>query len=286
MAARFRPAPILLVGAALLLGALPARGARGEDRDDSRPLAASEQEALIASFNRWASGVRSVRAGGKARVGAESEKPRAFQFSLVLARPGQARLQGRWGSLATIFDLSGDPAGWTLYLPQDRSVVRAPRGADAGPLLPPAEILAVLLPMGIPPRDLDREGAGSREGDLARLVVPPGKGGAGSPFHRVLWLDPENGTPRRLEIRQASQLEAPLLVAEYGRYEGKGADAFPAEVSVTMSGTGEWARFRFDTVRLNGEVAASTFTLSIPAGTREVAPEALTPDFLPVEETP
>jgi hypothetical protein len=245
----------------------------------------AEVTRLVEAHNRWAAALRTVRAGGRARVGAERQRPRAFDFSMVLSRPSNARIQGRWGSLATLFDLSGGGNGWTLYLPRDRAVVRAPEGeASAGLLLPPTEIYNVLLPAGIPPRDLEERGAASLEGDSLRVVVPPGRGGAGSPFHRVLWLDRRDGKPYRLEIRRESQLEAPLLVAEYEKYEGKGAEAFPVHVTVRLQEGGQWARFVFETVRINTEVAPATFDLRIPAGTRELAPEDLSPDFLPEAE--
>lgn len=256
-------------------------------QDEPRVLEASERATLVEAYNRWAAGLRSLRASGKAHVGAEGEKTRAFDFSMVLSRPGNTRLQGRWGSLASLFDLSGDGSGWTLYLPREQSVVRADDGApSAGLLLPPVEIVAVLLPAGIPPTDLERSGAASLEGGLARLVLPPGTGRAGSRSHRVMFLDPKQGIPRRLEIRQSSQLETPILVAEYEQYEGRGAEAFPVKVKVTLREGGQWASFNFATIRINDEVPDHMFRIKIPTGTRELAPDQLTPDFLPVEDTP
>ena len=276
----------------LALGGMPAPLAGAESEDGAPPVALSMQPAernrLIEVYNRWAAGIQTLRAGGKARVGAEGEKTRAFQFSLLVARPGNARVQGRLGSLATLFDLSGSPEEWTLYLPQERTVVRNRDGeGGAGLLLPPREILAVLLPAGIPPRDLDRGGTASLDSGLARLVVPPGKGGAGSAFHRVLWLDPREGTPRRLEVRRESQLETPMLIAVYERFEGKGASALPGEITVEMPETSQWARFTFETTRVNGDVSPGAFHIQVPAGTRNIAPEELSPDFLPeAEEAP
>jgi hypothetical protein len=203
---------------------------------------------------------------------------------MILTRPGLARLQGRWGSLATLFDLSGDREGWVLYLPRDRSVVRSRDAAEhAGLLLPPGELLSVLLPPGIPPRDLHDRGAAAREGDRIKLVVPPGEGGAGSAYHRVLWVHPE-GRPERVEIREKTQLETPILVATYLEYEGEGAEAFPVKVRVDVEEAGQWARFEFETVSLNTEVEASQFEVRIPEGTQQLAPEDLTPDFLPEDE--
>ncbi len=269
----------LLPAALLLLTSLPT-GAAAQTVPDR-----AETARLVESYNRWAAALRTLRAGGRARVGAEGEPTRAFDFSMVLARPAHARIQGRWGSLATLFDLSGGGEGWTLYLPRDRAVVRAPDPeASAGLLLPPTEIYTILLPSGIPPRDLEERGAVSLEGDSLRVVVPPGRGGAGSPFHRVIWMDRRDGKPFRLEVRRASQLEAPLLVAEYERYEGKGAEAFPVHVTVRLPQGGQWTRFVFETVRINQDVAPATFELKVPAGTREVAPEDLSPDFLPEAE--
>jgi hypothetical protein len=244
-----------------------------------------ERARLVEGYNRWAAGLRDLRAGGKARVGAEGEKTRVFDYSMVLARPEQARLRGRWGSLTTLFDLTGDTGGWTLYLPHDRVFVRSEKEHEsAGLLLPPLEILSVLLPVGIPPRDLDTRGTASRDGDTVRLVVPPGRGGAGSPFHRVLWLDARTATPKRLEIRHETQLEAPVLIAVYDAYEGSGVEAFATRVRVTLPEGGQWAEFTFSTVRINTGVEAGVFTATIPPGTRELSPEDLTPDFLPEAE--
>ncbi len=254
---------------------------------DGQALSDSERDRAVTGYNRWAGGLRTVRGGGRARVGSDDERPRAFDFSIVVARPQRARLQGRWSSLASLFDLSGDGSGWTLYLPRDRSVVRTEdTAASAGLLLPPVEIVSVLLPAGIPPVDLVREGAWSREQGLARVVVPPGRGGAGSSFHRVLWIDPEEGIPRRIEIRRSSQLEDPLLVAEYVRYEGDGAKAFPIEIRISMATAGQWASFTFNTVRINDDVDDALFAIRVPPGTREIAPGELNPDFLPLEEDP
>lgn len=265
------------------LGDTPSVKAQGST-DSSPNMTPEDRSRIVESFNRWAAGLRTLRAGGKARVGADGVKTRAFNFSLVLARPAEARLQGRWGSLATLFDLSGNDAGWTLYLPQDRAVVRAKdETASAGLLLPPVEIISVLLPQGIPPRDLERFGAASLDGGKVRLVVPPGKGGAGSSHHRVIWVDPVTGVPSRLEIREATQLEEPILVALYQEFEGKGNEAFPVEVHVDLSVEGQWAEFSFETVRINTEVEPNVFVASIPQGTRELDPEDLSPDFLPEE---
>ncbi|HET9234291.1 MAG TPA: hypothetical protein VFP10_09150 [Candidatus Eisenbacteria bacterium] len=272
---------IVLTG---VFGVLPARG------EDKTPPSASSLDAetrtrVVESFNRWAAAIHSLSAGGKARVGAEGEKTRVFQFSLLLSRPGNARVQGRWGGLATLFDLSGDGKGWTLYLPQDRVVVRSrPDAQSAGLLVPPRELLAVLLPTGIPPKDMDQEGAASLESGLARLVVPPGKGGAGSALHRVLWLDSESGTPRRMEIRRSSQLEAPVLIAKYEHYEEGGRFSIPGEISVEFPETSQWARFDLETTRVNTAVESKSFSINIPTGTREVPADELTPDFLPEAE--
>jgi hypothetical protein len=255
--------------------------------DTSSEISLTEQKQIVEAYNRWAAGLRTLRAGGKARVGAEGVKTRAFNFSLVLARPAEARLQGRWGSLATLFDLSGNDSGWTLYLPQDRAVVRArDNTATAGLLLPPVEIISVLLPRGIPPRDLERHGAVSLDGGQVRLVVPPGKGGAGSRHHRVIWVDRQTGVPSRLEIRESTQLEEPILVAIYQEFEGKGKEAFPVEVHVDLTVDGQWAEFSFETIRINTEVEPKVFVASIPEGTRELDPEDLSPDFLPEEDGP
>ncbi len=288
-----------ILGAATALGCLWAFGgalpARAQDRPEAvvdtqavaaRPVPPAELASLVEKYNRWAAGLRTVKGGGRARVGAEGEKARAFDFSLVLARPSHTRIQGRWGSLATLFDLSGDAGGWTLYLPRDRAVVRtASADASAGLLLPPAEIISVLLPAGIPPADLMNRGAAGREGDgEVRLVVPPGRGGAGSAFHRVLVVDASDGKPRRLEVRRTSQLEAPILIATYEDYEGSGADAFPVKVRVDLPEAGQWTHFNFRTVRINTGADLKLFELDVPPGTRELTPEELTPDFLPEAE--
>jgi len=269
---------VLFCTCAVLLTSIPGAGAAPPPSPDPAATAA-----LAASYNRWVAGLRTVRAGGRAHVGADGEATRAFDFSMVLARPEAVRLQGRWGSLATLFDLSGDGRSWTLYLPRERTVVRETEGSEAGAglLIPPAELLAVLLPVGIPPRDLERRGAASTDGDLVRLVVPPGRGGAGSAFHRVLWLHPDDGTPARLEVRRRTQLEPPLLTAIYHAYEGKGEKAFPVDVEVRLEAGGQWARFVFETARINTEVKPEVFTLRVPEGTTELDPEDLTPDFLP-----
>jgi len=277
----FLPVVVLLCGSLSAPTAFSAAPAQ----TPSAELSAEERGHLVEAYNRWAAGLRTLRAGGKARVGAVGEKTRVFDFSMVLSRPGSARVQGRWGSLATLFDLSGDLAGWTLYLPQDRAVVFAhDEPASAGLLLPPLEIISVLLPAGIPPRDLEVLGAVNVEGDQVRLVVPPGRGGAGSTVHRVIWVDREKGTPTRLEVRRDSQLESPILVANYEAYEGKGPEAFAVEIMVEMLESEQWARFVFETVRINSDVAANVFDIKIPKGTRKLDPEDLTPDFLPVAD--
>lgn len=283
---------ILLLGGPW--GSPPAAGAEESPKTEalnreskaSSAVPPEERGRLVEAFNRWAAGLRTVKAGGKAWVGAEGEKTRAFRFSIVLARPGSARLQGRLGSLATLFDLAGDGSGWVLYLPQDRMVVRSDGDpSPGGLLLPPKEIISVLLPEGIPPRDLETRGTADREGDLVRLVIPPGQGGAGSAYHRVIRLAGD-GTPRVLEIRRETQLEVPILVARYQAFEGKGRDAFPVDVRVDLPEFAQWARFSFETVRVNAETSPDLFHVNVPEGTREVLPGDLTPDFLPEAEDP
>jgi len=272
--------------ALLCVIALPMRVRADEPAPPSATeLDPAQRSRVIESFNRWAAGIHALTAGGKAHVGAQGEKTRVFQFSMLVARPGNARVQGRWGGLATLFDLSGDDQNWTLYLPQQRTVVRSgPDDSSAGLLIPPHELLAVLLPSGIPPRDLERGGAASLENGLARLVVPPGAGGAGSTLHRVLWLDLKTGTPRRMEIRRASQLEAPVLIAQYSHFEEGGRFEIPGEIKVEIPETSQWAEFILETTRVNGEVAPKAFSINVPAGTKNVSPADLTPDFLPEAE--
>jgi hypothetical protein len=253
---------------------------------DSQIPSNAELARIIEGYNRWAAALASVRGGGRAWVGAEGEKTRAFDFSMVMARPGRARIQGRWGSLATLFDLSGDAGGWTLYLPQEPAVVRASEGkASAGLLLPPLEIISVLMPRGIPPRDVATGGAATIEGDRLRVVVPPGRGGAGSAFHRVLWLARDDARPLRLEVRERSQLEPLMLAADYEAFEGKGTEAFPVKVKISVAEGGQWARFVFEMVRINTGTTDKQFELRIPAGTREISPAELSPDFLPEAES-
>jgi len=281
--------PGFLIGLCLFAIALPGVCANALAQDPAPPSAsgldAAQRGQLIESFNRWAAGIHAISAGGKAHVGAEGEKTRVFNFSMLVARPGNARVQGRWGGLATLFDLSGDAKGWTLYLPQQRTVVRSgPGDSSAGLLIPPRELLAVLLPSGIPPRDLDRDGAASLENGLARLVVPPGTGGAGSTLHRVLWLDPKTGTPRRMEIRRETQLETPVLIAAYAHYEEGGRFEIPGQIKVEIPETSQWAEFTLETTRVNGDVAPKAFSINVPSGTKDVSPSDLTPDFLPEAE--
>ena len=277
-------------GRALLCALCLAGTARLVFADNGAPPAANaldpaQKSRLIESFNRWAAGIHALSAGGKAHVGAEGEKTRVFNFSMLVARPGNARVQGRWGGLATLFDLSGDTKGWTLYLPQERTVVRSrPEDSSAGLLIPPRELLAVLLPSGIPPRDLDKDGASSLENGLARFVVPPGTGGAGSTLHRVLWLDTKTGTPRRMEIRRESQLETPVLIAEYSHFEEGGRFEIPGQIKVQIPETSQWAEFTLETTRVNGDVAPKAFSINVPSGTKDVSPSDLTPDFLPEAE--
>ncbi len=273
-----------LVPLCLALMSLPAF-AEDPAPPSAGPLDTAQKNQIIESFNRWAAGIHAISAGGKAHVGAEGEKTRVFNFSMLVARPGDARVQGRWGGLATLFDLSGDVNGWTLYLPQQRTVVKSrPDDSSAGLLIPPRELLAVLLPSGIPPRDLDKEGAASLDNGLARLVVPPGTGGAGSMLHRVLWLDPKTGTPRRMEIRRQTQLETPVLIAEYSHYEEGGRFEIPGQIKVEIPETSQWAEFTLETTRVNGDVAPKAFSINVPVGTKSVSPSELTPDFLPEAE--
>jgi hypothetical protein len=189
----------------LALGGIPAPRAAAEDTapraaaEDTAPPAAlslepAERTRLIEAYNRWAAGIHTLRAGGKARVGAEGEKTRAFQFSLLVARPGNARVQGLLGSLATLFDLSGSSEEWTLYLPQEREVVRAGT-ARAAPVLFPARF----SPCSFPPefRLAIWTGREPRAWIGAGLmVVPPGSGARGA-FHRVICSIGRHSSPPR-----------------------------------------------------------------------------------------
>ena len=85
-------------------------------------------------------------------------------------------------------------------------------------------------------------------------------------------------------MRESSQLERPILTAVYEKYEGGGAEAFPVRFRVEVAEGGQWAQFTFETVRINTGVEEAQFELRLAPGTREVSPEDLSADFLPVEE--
>jgi hypothetical protein len=269
----------LLVSLLLALLLLPASPRAGEPTRE-------ETTALIARHNRWAAGLRTVLGGGDARVGAEGEKERGFRFSLALAAPDRIRLQGRVGNLATVFDLSASPDGVVFYLPREREVVRSgDPGASLGMLLPPLDLLRAVLPVGIPPADVFAGGDAGFDGDAMRLVVPPGSGGAGSPFHRVLWLERETGRPLRVEIRGESQLEPSLLVAEFADYEDADGGVFPRSVRVDLDAGTQWLVLTFSSVTLGDDLDARRFRVFVPEGTREVDPAEVDPAFLPESES-
>jgi hypothetical protein len=239
-----------------------------------------EVGALLGLHNRWAAGLRTVRGGGDARVGAEGEKERGFRFALALAAPDRLRFQGRLGNLASIFDLSTSPEGVVFYLPREREVVRSgDPEASLGLLLPPLDLLRAVLPVGIPPADVFSDGDVTRVDGWVRLVVPPGKGGAGSPFHRVLFLDPETGRPGRVEIRGESQLEPSLLVTVYGDYSPE--DPFPGSIRVDLDHGAQWLELAFESVTLGEEIDPRRFRILVPEGTREILPDDVDPGFLP-----
>lgn len=236
----------------------------------------------VERYNRWAGGLESLVAGGRARLGAAGEKERGFNLSAVLARPDRARMQGRLGHLTTVFDLAAENRGWTLFLPRERKVVRSPSGADrAGLLVPPAELIAVLLPAPVDPGLLEAGGTVVPEGREVRVVVPPAASGG---MHRVLRVEAATGRLLALELRERTQLERPVLVATYADYEGDGGSAYPRTVRVELDGGGQWARFELETARPGEEVDPRRFRILIPPGTEEIAPEALSPDFLPEVE--
>jgi len=243
---------------------------------------ASDAEALraIAAYNRWAGGLSTLRAGGKATLGGKGLKERAFRLALVLARPERLRLQGRWGNLTTLFDLAADAGGWTLFLPREHRVVRSSQDdATAGMILPPANIAAAVFPSPVSLERLRRDGAFARDARGLRVVIPPGDAES---IHRVLWLDPATGGVRRLEVRRESQLEAPLLRVDYEDYRGEGATRFPRRV---MLRSGEaWGRFEFSSIKLNETLDARRFRIHVPRGTEAMALDDLTPDFLPEAE--
>ena len=117
---------LLLVAALLLLATIPPAAATAAavkdelaaaSRSDPAAPESAEVTRLVEAHNRWAAALRTLRAGGRARVGAEGQRPRAFDFSMVLSRPSNARIQGRWGSLATLFDLSGGSFLLVIGLP-------------------------------------------------------------------------------------------------------------------------------------------------------------------------
>ena len=199
---------------------------------------------------------------------------------MALERPAKIRLQGRIGATAAVFDLGAVENDWTLYLPQQREVVREQKGVAAGPLGSPQDMILALLPDQVDKNQLWTEGAWSREGGVWRLVVPPG---AGSPYHRVIVISHATGLPSEVILREKTQLEAPLLTVKLGGYKKHQGIWFPELVHISSEFL--WGSLEFSSVKLNEELDPRRFTVRVPPGVTEVSAELLDSGFLPEEES-
>lgn len=229
----------------------------------------------IIRYNDWVEGIQCFTGGGKARVGAEGQKDRAFRFSLAVQRPGQFRMQGRFGAMAQIFDLSHNSEQWTLYLPQARQVVTGATSESSLDFLNPTDYLQALMPAPIP---VGRTGTVTHQGTSIQVSCPPDS--STSPFHRVVDIDVATGFPKRMEIRESTRLEQPLIVVTYSDFDKK--HSFPKVIRVEREGA--WAKMEFNNWKNRDALDPRRFRINVPHGTEELPPESLGFDFLPVAE--
>jgi hypothetical protein len=240
------------------------------------PLASS----TLAKYNLWAHSLETIRGGGKAKLAFVEDKTRSFRFALALERPLRLRLQGRLGPTAAVFDLGTTGELWTLYLPQQREVVRGTRESTAGPLGTPQDMALALLPEPIHIEGLRVDGAVSREGSFLRVVAPPG---LGSPYHRVLLINSSTGLPSKIVLRKQTQLEDPILTVQLSDYKEHDGVWFPSHVHMEASEL--WGTLEFTSVRLNEQLDPRRFNVRVPAGVTEIDAHSLDSGFLPVEDS-
>lgn len=272
-----------LLGSAIFLALVGAAGCGGSrpggPADDligraRPPVTARQADSLAALVRRQGANLYSIRGSGDLFLRETPDShPRKLGVQLAVRRTGEARLRGRYGVLATIFDLRVAADTLELYFPRDGVLVSGPltRWRQA-PFPGAGQLVELLLPRLPAATD---SAADWRAGDdgwtlTRRQVSAPGE---------TLECR-QTYEPKRLRlVRQVFEGHgpgaAPPLVVNYDRHRWTGTGWFAEVVGVRAVGQPESCELRFASSSLNGEIPAAVFQLLIPADARRVEPEEL-----------
>lgn len=264
----------------------PAPPETGVGGAPGRFASAQEADSLAALARRQGAALQSIRGSADLFLSeSPRDHPRKLGAQIAVRRTGEARLRGRYGVLATLFDLRVAADTLALYFPRDGVLVAGPLARWRRAPFPGAGQLVELLLPRLPDVAAGAAGAwrATPEGWTLTLlqVAAPGE---------TLECR-QTYEPRRLRlVRQVFEPRgsgAPLVVT-YDKHRWTGAGWFAEVVAAHVVGQPESCELRFTTSSLNGEIPSAVFEMEVPADARRVEPEDLSRRLIDEtgEETP
>lgn len=235
------------------------------------PPSRAEADSVSSRVREDATRLRSLRGAAELELRAGSgAPPRRLQVSLVARRPAEARLRGRFGILATLFDFRVSADSLELYLPRDGMSVAGPRGEWISSPFPGAERLVDLLLPGPLPESAGDPGLWRRTptGWEVSLIAPDGAG-------RRLTFEADALRLVRQQLLEPNGSPRPDLDVIYSRHRKAGGIWYPERIRVAATRRPERCELRFSSSVLNGDLPGALFHLDVPEGARRVPPDAV-----------
>lgn len=239
------------------------------------PVTARQADSLAALVRRQGANLFSIRGSGDLYLRETPDShPRKLGVQLAVRRTGEARLRGRYGVLATIFDLRVAADTLELYFPRDGVLVSGPLARWRRAPFPGAGQLVELLLPRLPGSGSD-SAAAWRAGDDGWTLTQYQITAPGETLECRQTYEPKRLRLVRQVFEGHGPGPAPPLVVDYDRHRWTGTGWFPELVGVRAVGQPESCELRFASSSLNGEIPGAVFQLLIPADARRVEPEEL-----------
>ena len=241
----------------------------------SVPVSSRQADSLSAIVRRQGAGLISIRGSGDLFLQeSPRDHPRRLAVSLAVRRTGQARMSGRFGVLATVFNLRVAADTLEIYFPRDGVLVSGPLSRWKEAPFPGAGQLVELLLPRLPGVDADSTREWRRGDDGWTLTLRQATAPGESLECRQTF------EPKRLRlVRQVfvptGPEAAPPLIVTYDKHRWTGTGWFPQVVSVHVLDQPESCELRFASSSLNGEIPGEVFRMPIPADARRIGPEEL-----------
>lgn len=239
------------------------------------PVTAGQADSLAALVRRQGANLYSIRGSGDLFLRETPDsRPRKLGVQLAVRRTGEARLRGRYGVLATIFDLRVAADTLELYFPRDGVLVSGPLARWRQAPFPGAGQLVELLLPRLPEATSD-SAAAWRAGDEGWTLTQWQITAPGETLECRQTYEPKRLRLVRQVFAGHGPGAGPPLVVNYDRHRWTGTGWFPEVVAVRAVGQPESCELRFASSSLNGEIPGAVFQLLIPADARRVEPEEL-----------